>query len=78
VGQPPEVEGGKPDRRVFFGEGWVLLLGMLVFGTVGGYFLIGAMPSGWRGLARLAVMIVVVLLVGGLVGPGISRALRRR
>ena len=38
MGQPPEVEGGKPDRRVFFGEGWVLLLGMLVFGTVGGYF----------------------------------------
>lgn len=65
------------DRRWLFRESWVLLLGMLCFGAGGLTFLWGAMPRSWTGLLRLALLLGIVLLVGGLVGPLISRALMR-
>ena len=66
------------DTRVFFREGWVLILGLVSFGTVGLVFLWGAVPRGWEGALRLLILVVVVLLVGGLVAPLITRALNRR
>lgn len=66
------------DLRLFFREGWILLVGLLTFGSVGLAFLWGAMPRGWRGLGRFGLLVAVVLLVGGLVGPLISRALHQK
>ena len=66
------------DARLFFREAWILILGLVVFGSVGLGFLWGAMPDGWRGALRLALLLGVVLVVGGLVGPRITRALMRR
>lgn len=66
------------DARLLFREGWILVLGLVVFGSVGLGFLWGAMPAGWAGIARLALLVAVVLLVGGLVAPRITRALLRR
>lgn len=66
------------DARLFFREGWILLVGLLVFGSVGLGFLWGAMPRGWDGLLRFLVLIGVVIVLGGVVAPGITRALNRR
>jgi len=66
------------DLRLWFREGWILLLGLVVFGSVGLGFLWGAVPRGAAGLLRLVVLVVAVLIVGGLVAPAITRALNRR
>lgn len=66
------------DTRLLFREGWILVLGMAIFGAIGALFLWGAMPRGWSGVARLVVLFVVVLLAGGLVAPLVTRALTRR
>ncbi len=66
------------DLRLFFREGWILLTGLFLFGTFGLFFLVGAMPRGWGGFVRLAVLLIVILAVGGLVGPMVTRALHRR
>ena len=66
------------DARLLFREGWILVLGLLVFGSVGLGFLWGAMPQGWSGVLRLATLAAIVLVVGGVVAPGITRALNRR
>lgn len=66
------------DLRLFFREGWILALGLVLFGTIGGFFLLGAMPKGWSGVLRLLGLLCVMLLLGGVVGPLITRALHRR
>ena len=67
-----------PDARLLFREGWILILGLVVFGSVGLGFLWGAMPRGWGGIARFVLLIGVVALLGGVVAPAITRALNRR
>ena len=64
------------DLRLLFREGWILIAGLVAFGSVGVAFLWGAMPRGLAGLGRLAALVAVVLLVGGVVGPIVSRALQ--
>ena len=66
------------DLRLFFREGWILLTGLFLFGAFGLFFLVGALPRGWGGLARLALLLIVILAAGGLVGPMVTRALHRR
>jgi len=66
------------DARLLFREGWILALGLVIFGSVGLGFLWGAMPRGWAGVLRFGVLVGVVLLLGGLVAPMITRALNRR
>ena len=66
------------DTRLLFREGWVLILGLLIFGGIGGVFLVDAMPRGWSGALRLAALAGGVLLAGGVVGPMVTRALHRR
>jgi len=66
------------DLRLFFREGWILLVGLVVFGGAGALFLTDAMPRGPAGLLRLAVLIASLALAGGVVGPLVTRALRRR
>jgi hypothetical protein len=65
------------DVRLLFREGWILILGLVVFGSVGAGFLWGAMPRGWGGLLRLALLVGLVLVLGGLVAPLVTRTLHR-
>jgi hypothetical protein len=66
------------DLRLFFREGWILVVGLVAFGSAGAAFLWGALPRGWGGLARFLLMVLVLLLCGGLVGPHVARTLNRR
>jgi hypothetical protein len=66
------------DARLLFREGWILLLGLAIFGTLGAFFLVDAVPRGWRGALRLALLVGLVLLAGGVVGPLVTRAVHRR
>ena len=66
------------DARLLFREGWILLLGLVVFGSAVGAFLWGALPRGGRGILRFVLLIGVVLLAGGIVAPLVTRALHRR
>jgi len=66
------------DARLLFREGWILIVGLVVFGTVGGAFVLGAMPRGWAGVLRLGGLVLAILILGGIVAPTITRALRRR
>jgi len=78
-GWVPEDDGlhARRDLRVFFGQGWILALCLLVFGSLGAAFVIGAMPRGWSGVLRVAGMLVVVWLAAGIAGPLITRALKK-
>ena len=73
-----DLEHAHRDARLFFREGWILIVGLVVFGSIGLFFLLGGLPAGWAGLLRIAILVGAVLLVGGLVAPRITRALNRR
>ncbi len=66
------------DRRLLFREGWILVVGMVCFGAVGLGFLMKGMPRGWAGLWRFFALLAILVVVGGLVAPAITRALNRR
>lgn len=66
------------DLRVLARDGWVLVIGLLCFGAAGIAFFYEVFPKGGRGVLRFAILVAVVLLAGGLVGPMITRALLRR
>ena len=63
------------DLRLFFREGWILIVGLAVFGALGLLTFWSVFPGGVAGVLRFAALIVVVLLIGGLVGPMVTRAL---
>lgn len=65
------------DGRLFFKDGWVMILGLVSFGVAGLGFFWFAMPRGWAGFGRLAATIGIVAVAGGLVAPLITRALNR-
>lgn len=66
------------DARLFFREAWILLLGLVVFGCAALVFLWGGLPRGWAGVVRLVLLVALTLLVGGFVGPWVTRTLGRR
>lgn len=66
------------DARLFFREAWILIVGLVVFGSVGLGFLWGAMPRGAHGLLRFGLLLGAVALLGGVVAPLVTRALQRR
>ena len=66
------------DLRLWFREGWIMMVGLVVFGSVGLSFLWGAVPDGLAGVARLLLSLLIVLAVGGIVGPIVTKALNRR
>lgn len=66
------------DARVMFREGWVLACGLVLFGAAGLGLFWHTFPSGWSGLARFATLIAILILIGGVVAPIISRAVYRR
>lgn len=79
-GWVPDEEPGwaRRDLRLFFREGWMLALCLVVFGTLGAMFILGAVPRGWSGLARVLLLGGGVWLAAGVAGPLITRALKRR
>jgi hypothetical protein len=66
------------DARLFFREGWILIAGLVIFGAAGIALFYTTFPSGWRGVARFAAMLGILLVAGGVVAPRITRALARR
>ena len=66
------------DGRLFFRDGWVLLLGLVCFGAAGLGLFFFALPSGFAAVVRLVVTLVIVLLAGGLIAPVMTRALNRK
>lgn len=66
------------DGRLFFRDGWVLILGLISFGAAGLGLFWFAMPSGFAAVVRLVVTIGIVLLAGGLIAPMMTRALNRK
>lgn len=66
------------DARLLFREGWILALGLLLFGAAGGFFLVDAAPRGAAGVLRLLLLVGLVALAGGVAGPLVTRALHRR
>lgn len=66
------------DLRVLARDGWVLVLGLVLFGGAGFFLFYDSFPKGWRGVGRFGVLILLVLFAGGIAGPMITRALTRR
>jgi hypothetical protein len=66
------------DVRLLFREGWILLVGLVVFGLAGAALFVYSFPAGWAGVLRFLVLVGVLLVVGGLVAPIVTRALRQR
>lgn len=79
-GWVPDDDGvhARRDGRWLFRHGWVLITGLVTFGSAALFLFWSTFPSGWRGVARVVVLVVVVLLIGGLVAPLVTRALNRR
>lgn len=78
-GWVPAEDGlhARRDLRLFFREGWILVLCLIVFGSLGAMFVLGALPRGWSGVLRVVLLIGFVWLAAGVAGPLITRALRR-
>jgi hypothetical protein len=66
------------DLRVLARDGWVLVIGLVLFGAAGFFLFWDSFPRGWRGVSRFGVLILLLLFAGGVVGPMVTRALMRR
>lgn len=66
------------DARLLFTEGWILVVGMVLFGGAGIFFFSTVLPRGFGGFLRFAAIAAAVLLIGGIAGPLITKALLRR
>ena len=66
------------DLRLFFREGWILIVGLAIFGGLALLSFWSVFPRGWSGVLRFAALVAIVLVTGGVVGPMITRALGRR
>ena len=74
----PDGKHAHRDLRVLAKDGWVLVIGLVCFGAAGLGLFWTTFPSGWRGIGRFLFLIVVVIGMGGIVGPMITRALMRK
>lgn len=63
------------DTRLWFKEGWVLMLGLVCFGAAAIGFFFWSTPRGGSALLRIAAVVAIVLVAGGLVAPIVTRAL---
>ncbi len=66
------------DRRVFFGRSWVLICGLVFFGAAALGLFASTLPKGPRAVTRVVLLVTAFVLIGGVVGPLITRALQRR
>ena len=74
----PDGQTARRDLRLFFREGWILLVGLIVFGSAALALFWWSFPRGAAGLLRFAIIVGVVIVAGGLVAPWITRTLNRR
>jgi hypothetical protein len=73
-----DLRHARRDLRLFFREAWILLAGLVVFGTSAVLLFWSTFPRGWSGVVRGAILVVVMIGIGGLVAPVVTRALHRR
>ncbi len=66
------------DGRVFFRDSWVLLSGLIMFGAAGIGLFWQTFPRGWSGVTRAALLVAMMLVLGGVVAPLVTRAVYRR
>lgn len=66
------------DLRLFFSQSWVLLLGLVMFGAAVIGLLATTLPRGTRAFARVGILLALMLVIGGVIGPLVTRALNRR
>ena len=66
------------DRRWMFSQSWILICAMIVFAAVAIGIFASTAPRGWRGVTRIAILFGLLVLIGGVIGPLITRALVRR
>ena len=66
------------DLRLFFSQSWVLVLGLVMFGAAGVGLFATTFPRGERALLRVAILVGVMIVIGGVIGPLVTRALNRR
>ncbi len=74
----PDGRTARRDWRVMAREGWILVLALIVFGSVGLGLLWHGFPRGSSALARLGILLAIVVVAGGIVAPMVTRALHRR
>lgn len=74
----PDGVTARRDLRLFFREGWILVLGLVLFGAGGAIFFWDVFPRGWDGVLRLVLLVGAVLLAAGVVAPIITRALYKK
>ena len=74
----PDGRTARRDWRIMAREGWILVLALVVFGSVGLGLLWHGFPRGSSALARLGILVAIVLVTGGIVAPMITRTLHRR
>lgn len=66
------------DLRLLFRRGWLLAIGLVLFGAAGAVFFVEVLPRGWSGAARFAALVLVILCAGGVVGPIVTKSLYRK
>ena len=74
----PDGLHARRDGRVLFRDSWVLLAGLVSFGAAALGLFWWSFPRGWRGVTRAALLLGVILALGGLVAPLVTRAVYRR
>jgi len=74
----PGGETARRDLRVMAREGWIVLVGLVCFGAAGVGLFWATFPRGWGGVLRFVALVAIVLVAGGLVAPGVTRAVLRR
>jgi hypothetical protein len=73
-----DLRHARRDLRLFFREAWILIAGLVVFGTSAVLLFWSTFPRGWSGVLRGAILVLAMLVIGGLVAPLVTRALYRR
>ena len=76
--EPAPLKSAIRDRRLFHRGSWILVLGLVCFGAAAVGLFWQTFPRGARGITRALTLLAILLVLGGVVAPVVSRALLRR